>query len=288
LLSSFNRRYRLIANTMMHLSSSSSSSSSSSLTTPVGTTPTSKAWEVEQKFTIPNPKQMMEQLKETGFVEVQQIEMVDWYFDVPPTYPLIRQDCWLRYRTVASGNGRWELKRGNQIENGGDGKSKATVYEEIEGDQALLTCQRLITNSLQKNQRSDEKSGIENDSHHHFYEGQKVPMPPIDIPGLSPIARIVTHRSTWHPLEKDDSKNLIVDLDTTDFGHAVGEVERLVTDKSQIETALQDLQAWLRDLLGEDALKGSPPMGKLECYLSTRRPEILEVLVDAGLMPARP
>eukprot|EP00977_Amphora_coffeiformis_P006620 scaffold1428_cov159-Amphora_coffeaeformis.AAC.10 len=102
------------------------------------------------------------------------------------------------------------------------------------------------------------------------------------------MARIVTHRSTWHPLEKDDLKNLIVDLDATDFGHAVGEMETLVTDKSQIEAARQDLQKWLKDLLGEAALKGPPPMGKLECYLSTQRPKILEVLVDAGLMPARP
>lgn len=279
-LSGFARRQRFVANSVVLMSSSSSSAP------PPETSVTSGAWEVEQKFAIPDPNAMMERLAQVGFAEAKRFEMVDWYFDVPPTYPLVRQDSWLRYRSAANkGDGQWELKRGTpRLDDGG--KSKATVYEEIEGGKALTVSQELITAYL-ANRQWDEKSSTENDSA-DLYKDYDIPQSPVDIPGLSPIARIATQRSTWLPSETDAMENLVVDLDTTDFGHAVGEVEMLVGKKSDIEGARQDLQKWLEDLLGEDTLKGPPPMGKLEYFLSTHRPSILDVLVDAGILPERP
>jgi thiamine-triphosphatase len=116
----------------------------------------------------------------------------------------------------------------------------------------------------------------------------EIPPPPVAIPGLHTFARIVTHRSSWS-LPRDDDGDVagavvVVDLDTTDFGYAVGEVERLVTKASDIEAARRDLQTWLETVLGKDALAGPPPVGKLEYYLQTQQPHVYNILVEEGLV----
>lgn len=258
--------------------------------------------EVEQKFAISDMACVQKRLTEAGFIESSTCKktMVDWYFDVPAAnYPLLRQDCWLRYRSTNNENnhkeeeeGQWELKRGTPtVKTTKD--SKATVYQEIEGTQALLEARELIQSFSQLQSQVPPNNPLDNDHDHntqYLYHDYKIPQPPVDMPGLEPLARIGTQRSTWRSSSSDScrlSTNVVVDLDTTDFDYAVGEVETIVTDAHQVSIAQEELQTWLRNVLGAAAVQGPPPMGKLEFYLSTQRPEILAVLVEAGLLPQR-
>ena len=285
--SSFQQRCRFVhvkKEGMAFFGSSSDATAHATATTPP------KTFEVEQKFAITaQDGDLRDRLIRAGLVESNSKEMVDWYFDVPRNdYPLIRQDCWLRYRSSTSSSsssssslmGQWELKRGTSRDT--KSKSKATVYEEIEGEEALLQARELIEAfQASQNTRGGAKHAAPN-----LHQQDEIPQSPIEITGLAPLARIVTHRSTWR-LAKQTDKLFVVDLDSTDFQYAVGEVETVVTDQSQIEAAQEELQQWLRNVLGEAALQGPPPMGKLEYYLSMQRPEILKILVEAGLMPDR-
>lgn len=277
-------------------------------------------WEVEQKFVIPSSgdihaaavlEALYQRLEQAGLTRTATTEIVDWYFDVPSAdYPLIRQDCWLRHRSSSSSDkeqprqGQWELKRGDAA---GSKKSKATVYEEIAGEQALQITQEVIARfrDAHANDAAKTQQPQQHPDMGHLYEDHDIPVAPIEIPGLTPLARIATQRSSWRSTTTTTTTttsaeaaapNIAVDLDTTDFGHAVGEVETLVTDKSQIERARQDLQAWLQTVLGQDAddgsddslAKGPLPMGKLEFYLANKRPDVYKILVEAGLMASRP
>eukprot|EP00536_Pseudo-nitzschia_multiseries_P019506 jgi/Psemu1/293842/fgenesh1_pg.5213_\ len=126
-----------ISSSMKASSSSSSLLSSSSLEQEP-----QQLLEVEEKFAFSNRSKLEERLRQEGFEPVQEITMVDWYFDRYGTseleLPLIRNDHWLRFRQVTSQNGidcdedgEWQLKRGTIA--GKDGGGGATVYEEIEG-----------------------------------------------------------------------------------------------------------------------------------------------------------
>ena len=126
--------------------------------------------EVEQKFAITDIASVQERLIEAGFTTdvTCRKTIFDWYFDVPAAnYPLLRQDCWLRYRssTSTSGNnnddGQWELKRGTTNITANK-ESKATVYQEIEGPQALLQARELIQSYLQQQQSQPP----DNPNHH--------------------------------------------------------------------------------------------------------------------------
>jgi hypothetical protein len=267
-------------------------------------------WEVEQKFVLDDATAVLKRLQDAGLREHGRRHMVDSYFDVAADdYPLIRQDCWLRYRcctnegvaatTTSSSDsratGQWELKRGNResisssnADNRSEGASRATVYQELEGWEALQATQELLLGGLPPYPISESSTtqATANTKGLLARDLYEIPPPPVAIPGLQAFARIVTHRSSWS-LPRDDDDDVavvVVDLDTTDFGYAVGEVERLVTKASDIEAARRDLQTWLETVLGEDALAGPPPVGKLEYYLQTQQPHVYNILVEEGLV----
>ena len=267
---------------------------------------TTECWEVEQKFAIPDATNddddVEERLKRAGMVRTSRTDMVDWYFDVPSkNYPLLRQDCWLRFRGKTNDDstmivGQWELKRGGDRPNettttttsSSNSSSKVTVYQEIEGKDALYESQKIIAKFHERQSHNAPNRDTPDDDALSMYQNYSIPVPPVEIPGLTPLARIATQRSSWKATSVSlPLKNLVVDLDSTDFGHSVGEVETVVDDPNQMEQAKNALQNWLIEFLGKEALKGPPPMGKLEYYLSTQRPEILEILVEAGLLPSR-
>jgi hypothetical protein len=222
--------------------------------------PKLKQLEVEQKFPFSDQSDLEERLRREGFAPLKELTMVDWYFDRfvdddndavnNNSYlelPLVRRDHWLRYREtiIENGNGnggQWQLKRGG---NKGGG---ATVYEEIEGIQAVD-----IAHSVLKEQQSPPLSSRTVTT--LTFDGHPIPVLPIPDCDVVPLARIVTHRAKWKQEEQhqppptkgnanvDDNKdfgskqqkhhppsfpNLVVDLDTTPDGYAVGEVEAVV------------------------------------------------------------
>ena len=98
---------------------------------------------------------------------------------------------------------------------------------------------------------------------------------------------------------------LVVDLDTTDFGYAVGEVEAVVQRPDQVPAARAAIAEFLDTLLlrlydnddeeqddenhdhgdGDQAPKAAA-VGKLEYYLQTRRPDVYQIMVEAGVVPS--
>jgi thiamine-triphosphatase len=58
---------------------------------------------------------------------------------------------------------------------------------------------------------------------------------------------MVTQRSSWKSTDKCNW-NVSVDLDTTDFGYAVGEVERVVHRQRDVEAVAPQVQARCRTL----------------------------------------
>ena len=259
---------------------------------------TSKMLEVEQKFPFSDRSRLEEGLKQRGFEPVKELTMVDWYFDrfsdKHLELPLVRSDHWLRYRE-SDNKGQWQLKRGNKSGSGG-----LTVYEEIEGIQACEIARSVL--------RASAESSIElSKDTTPTFDGHSVPELPIDDCNVLPFARIVTHRAKWRQQTSEETSSgsdLVVDLDTTPDGFAVGEVEVVVegedcntienqeqADQAQarndqaVAEARESIQSFLANLLEEQGTSTRPPMGKLEQFLSQKRPKMYEACVEAGVIP---
>ncbi len=268
-----------------------------------------KMLEVEQKFPFLDRSRLEERLQEEGFVPAKELTMVDWYFDrfdedaEDLELPLVRQNHWLRYRETGSGSdGEWQLKRGNPKSGGGGG---ATVYEEIEEIRAV----EIAFSVARRRPVSLSKDSINKDT--TTFDGHLVPALPIEDCDFVPFARIVTHRAKWkRDPDKHNSNNLsidlVVDLDTTPDGFAVGEVEAVVegedcsievvgTEEAVAEAEARNDQAvvearecirdFLARLLQEEAQNGRPPMGKLEQFLSQNRPQMYKACIESGVIP---
>lgn len=256
--------------------------------------------ELEQKFQV--SLETTDCLKELGFEKFKERNMVDWYFDFPK-FPLMRRDTWLRYRHLVDSlhNGQWQLKSGS-----GNQKSEqeptTTIYKEIAGDEALWQVRDLLQ---ENNQVAEEASNPENiNLDEGEYEGCTIPIPTIDLPGLTPFARIVTQRSSWKSAS-NHFEHLTVDLDQTNFGYNVGEVEMLVPGDTReedylvLQNAKNKIQALIdqlaictlarqnQDMLAESVSstrKVSYTKGKLEYFLEYQKPLIYAIMVDAGLV----
>jgi len=303
--------------------------------------------EVEQKFPFSDRSDLEKRLRKEGFAPVTELTMVDWYFDRFEEdgtngfeLPLIRRDHWLRYRETITENrntndddGQWQLKRGNKGGSGGG----TTVYEEVEGIRALE-----IAHSILREHPSPSPSSRSKDVEEvatRTFDGHPIPVLPIPGCDVVPLARIVAHRAKWKqqqrvtetttatatttttPNTREDENtdsdafpNLVVDLDTTPDGFAVGEVEAMVQGEecdsgstgTEIEAteaaarndravaqARNDIQRFLAILLRDDLASSAttnrrPPMGKLEQFLFKYRPQMYKACVKSGVIPEPP
>eukprot|EP00534_Pseudo-nitzschia_fraudulenta_P006820 CAMPEP_0201186932 /NCGR_PEP_ID=MMETSP0851-20130426/132453_1 /ASSEMBLY_ACC=CAM_ASM_000631 /TAXON_ID=183588 /ORGANISM="Pseudo-nitzschia fraudulenta, Strain WWA7" /LENGTH=314 /DNA_ID=CAMNT_0047472331 /DNA_START=92 /DNA_END=1036 /DNA_ORIENTATION=- len=308
------------------MSASSSSDSLSSSSTPL------QVLEVEQKFSFEDRSDLEDRLRKEGFAPVKEVAMVDWYFDrfvddgkedSCLELPLVRRDHWLRYREVTSSNsngggGEWQLKRGTSS-GGSSGGRGATVYEEIEGVRAVEIARSVLQEQEQRLLSFPPPSPPTATA----FDGHPVPVLPLDGCEVVPFARIVTNRAKWKPESSNGGgfSHLVVDLDTTPDGFAIGEVEALVeSDDCSIEStgtkekavaaeaandravaqARADIRRFLAILLDDDdeidggndnpaaAITRRPPMGKLEGFLFRNRPRIHAVCVESGVIPEPP
>jgi len=256
--------------------------------------------EVEQKFALPNTSSVAEierKLASLGFERIgRKAEFTDWYFDLPaPHWSLTLQDCWFRYREVKIGDktswgwkGSWQLKRGRQIADDGSSLNAgggATVYEEIEGQDAVDAALSMLSN-----ENIDIDGCSVDNKIDAKYDG-------FDIPhlgegcGLTPFARFETRRTCWAVLNFESSDSdfvgLTVELDGTNFGYMVGEVETMVYSEDKVANA-KDRVAKLVSKLGsdEDGNSGTsvPPAGKLETYMIENRRDHYDACIKAGVM----
>ena len=265
--------------------------------------------EIEQKFQLLGDENNIEQrLKELNFIPKQTIKFVDWYFDTDDII-LSTKDYWLRYRGLLSSGhtddesvvvkGSWQLKKGQN-----DPTSRTTVYKEIEGEKAVSTAiSVLIDNSINTQRSTEGNKKATGDDCNTTFDGFEIPKMPssedhTDISCLlSPFCRIVTTRSSWvyNGEAADDSDNayngLDVDLDMTNSGYAVGEVEAVVEKDSEILNAKRRIQNLIDELTkssrppsldDKKQREERPPLGKLEHFLVNHRPDHYKVCLESG------
>ena len=210
---------------------------------------------------------------------------MDWYFD-SPDLQLCTKDCWLRFRhpTNAPHKGSWQLKRGKTI-NGSDftgSSGSSTVYEELEGDDALDLAESMLKERIFQEKISEGSEKCEK------LNGFLVPdLSRLREYRMEPIARIETIRSSWASsiLNSDPVyQGITIDLDGTDYGYTVGEVEIVVQTNDEVEEARGRVKLVIEEICDNNS---SRALGKLETYLIENRPEVYEACVKAGSMSSQ-
>jgi len=246
--------------------------------------------EVEKKFPIP-PAGVKSQLSSFGFEESKRVEFVDYYFDLPaPHWHFSLIDCWIRYREqkVMIGNnygwrGMWQVKIGDSVNVDSD---RMTVYKEVQGDEA----KEFILNTLAK---LDDK--LKDDA--LSAAGANERESECDAPQLKgaevlvPFARFKTFRTCYTPArEGSQFSTLRVDVDKTDFGYSIGEVEEIISaeasllEQSQSKARVREFVDRIIPTDGESQATLSCSKGKLEYYLEHNSPEHYRACLRAGVM----
>ena len=248
------------------------------------------ALEVEEKFSLAGRdlSELALALEKQGFELASETTIVDWYLDVTEnsSYALLRRDCWLRCRQ-SRGQRTWQLKRGQSALGSSllASRGRATVYEEIEGIEGLKTAFSLLATMNQTAGVSDVNS--DEDFENSLQESIKNGGPAIRFSdwNLNPFAKVVSRRSSWKVTDAHKQTSpfcdLCVDVDVTDSGHAIGEVEAVVAGADEVFDAKM-LITKLVDLIG-----GSPNVkaeGKLEYFLRKNRPDVYQICIDIGLL----
>ena len=224
--------------------------------------------EVEQKFALTDSGDLEARLSGLGFKPDGKKTFVDWYFDTEDVR-LTTQDCWFRFRDMG-GNGEWQLKRGCG-EN-----SASTVYNETEGDVAVSNALSL----LEGNTRDEPSTKSE------IFDGYSIPkIPGGENCGLLPFCRLETTRSSWSA--GGEYENLVVDLDATNTGYGVGEVETVVGDAADIAEAKERVQSLISRITENISSDDEPAVGKLEHYLINNRPEHYQACIESGVIKTK-
>ncbi|XP_070708774.1 thiamine-triphosphatase isoform X2 [Pempheris klunzingeri] len=202
--------------------------------------------EVERKFVCSADN--LKTLEEIG-VCVGQHQIHDQYFDTP-MFDLTLRDMWLRKR-----KGCWELK--------------CPTVDGTEGEQskAALLCTRYkeITNlaEIQLRVREAIKDVCEDSemSSSHVEESW------LSKVNLVCFAEFTTVRRSF-TLEEEEAVQ--IDLDQADFGYHVGEIEVLVPEGGDVQSALEKIErtAQKLGLTGDQRVEG-----KMNVYLKRNHPE---------------
>jgi len=165
----------------------------------------------------------------------------DAYYDTAD-FTLTSQDKWLRSR-----DGRFELKL--PLHHGTD--RLADQYEELEDDSSIKEALGFVG-----------EGSLADDLANKDYQ---------------PFGTLVTTRRKY---QKGD---FIIDLDIIDFGNSaytIGEIELMVSDKSEIEGAVEQIIQFAQ----EQGLTIAPVRGKIIEYLKRINPDHYKALVEAGVV----
>lgn len=254
--------------------------------------------EVEKKFPVSEDPTAFTNLKQTlislGFEQTHQEEFVDWYFDLPaPNWYFSLNDIWIRYREKKwkmnnnyGWRGTWQVKRGGATESNRKENDGMTVYQEYQGVAAKEMILDLLCNI-------DEESCNLN-----FEESEVLPSSEYnDVPHLDgaeklvPFSRFKTFRSCWQIPENGcctEFQGLKVDIDKTDIGYAVGEVEAVFqagSDAAEVELQKENIRK-LVDLLTSGGADDTSAMsmGKLEYYLQKNCKVHYNACVESGVI----
>lgn len=207
--------------------------------------------EVERKFAPGSDTE--ERLQELGAILEHQVTFRDTYYDTSEL-SLMLSDHWLRQR---EGSG-WELKCPGVAAISGPHNE----YVELTSEPAIVA-------------QLFELLGYEE-------QGPADLTAALGLLKLQEVASFITTRSSWKLAlsgAPEQEPLLRVDLDSTDFGYAVGEVEAMVQEKAEVPAALEKIIS-VSSMLGVPAQEKAP--AKLLVYLQRFRPQDYQRLLAAN------
>ncbi|XP_077982586.1 thiamine-triphosphatase-like [Glandiceps talaboti] len=205
--------------------------------------------EVERKFSLKGDCER--KLLEVGAACLQQKSFEDSYYDTD-SYDLTLADFWLRQR-----EGQWELKSPPEHR---DVESKSAQYAETSAADEIL---QKISAILKTRSLVSECDSETADQIAVF----------VKQCGLKPFAVFRTDRKTYTL-----DGGFHIDLDETDFGYRVGEIELTVEQDGDVAAALQKIDA-VAEKLGFTSVTRVP--GKMDAYLQKHNVAHYEKLVQA-------
>lgn len=223
--------------------------------------------EVERKFVCESDIQ--DKLKSIGAVCIGQYKFKDQYYD-SPGYTLTLKDFWLRKR-----EGSWELKcpAFSRTEVEKIDETLCTKYREVTD---LKEIQALVGTVMKTyTEATGNCSAHEQVDNYSEYEGWLKDLM------LVCFAEYTTQRCSY-VLEDDGGDGRVrVDLDQADFGYCVGEIEVLVSEGGDMQSAQQRIQKSAEKLgLGD----GKRIRGKMDVYLQRYCPDHYAKLIKAHIL----
>ncbi|XP_002741489.1 thiamine-triphosphatase-like isoform X2 [Saccoglossus kowalevskii] len=197
---------------------------------PTSETGTSKVLELERKFSINENSER--KLQEVGASCLREKSFEDSYYD-SVDYQLTLSDYWLRKR-----EGNWELKSPPEKR-----KPESDVAQYIETTNAGEIVQYLSailkTDPTHAGDNADQIAKF------------------VEKTGLQPFAVFRTNRKTYTM-----EGGFQIDLDETDFGYKVGEIELIVHQNEDVAAALEKIDT-LAEKLEFTNLEAEIPAGVL-------------------------
>ncbi|XP_019108604.2 thiamine-triphosphatase [Larimichthys crocea] len=214
--------------------------------------------EVERKFLF--SADTLKTLEEIG-VCVGQRQFQDQYFDTAK-FDLTLRDMWLRKR-----KGCWELKCPTTVDETSEEKSKAA---------ALCTRYKEITNLPEIQLRVEEVMKdvcVDRETSSSQEDGEAW----LSKMNLVCFADYTTVRRSFS-LEEEGVQ---IDLDEADFGYHVGEIEVLIPEGGDMQSALEKIQrtAQKLGLTGDQRVEG-----KMNVYLKRNHPEHYAKLLSTHVL----
>ncbi|XP_029313685.1 thiamine-triphosphatase isoform X1 [Cottoperca gobio] len=219
--------------------------------------------EVERKFLC--NADTLKTLQEIGAVCLGQRQFCDQYFDTPK-FDLTLRDMWLRKR-----KGCWELKcpttsNGTEERSGEQSKAAALCsrYKEITNLPEIQLRVKEVIKDVCADRETEMSPSQEDESW-------------LSKINLVCFAEFTTVRRSF-TLEEEGVQ---VDLDQADFGYHVGEIEVLLPEGGDLQSALEKIErtAGKLGLTGDQRVEG-----KMHVYLKSNHPEHYAKLLSEHIL----
>ena len=172
--------------------------------------------EVERKFVL--GKESDAKLQELGAKLLSESSFIDMYYDTS-NYKLTTRDHWLRKR-----NDQWQLKCPPRVR---CGDARTTQYAEYDKEETILKVLQILW--------VKESPSTTNPVVVAAIAGCSNLKGLLQKASLNEFAQYTTHRKTFV------LDGFTIDLDLTDFGFQVGEIEVVVADESRVTEALHQI-----------------------------------------------
>ncbi|KAK5877368.1 hypothetical protein CesoFtcFv8_024879 [Champsocephalus esox] len=219
--------------------------------------------EVERKFVC--NADTLKTLEEIGAVCLGQRQFCDQYFDTPK-FDLTLKDMWLRKR-----KGCWELKcptTADKAEETSGEQSKAAAMCSRYKEMTNLPEIQLRVKEVIKDVCEDSKTETSPSQEEESWMSRN---------NLVCVAEFTTVRRSF-TLEEEGVQ---VDLDEADFGFHVGEIEVLLPEGGDMQSALEKIErtAGKLGLTGDKCVEG-----KMHAYLRRNHPEHFARLLSEHIL----